>query len=91
MKIIIIVIALILSINSYSQTYPKDSVNAYGDKDTIAMNNIETSALSTVMTYSKSQEKVIIYRMENGNIYYTPSFFCDCDKCKNFKGLKKLK
>ncbi len=26
----------------------------------------------------------------NGNIYYKPAAFCECDKCKSYEGLKFL-
>lgn len=35
---------------------------------------------------------VEVYRIEKkGDFYFRPRFFCDCTRCKQFKGMKKLK
>ncbi len=46
-----------------------------------------------------SNQKFIIFNRDvtevikissNGEFLYTPKYFCDCKKCKKFKGMRKL-
>jgi hypothetical protein len=43
-----------------------------------------------IVFYSKEINNEIFQIRPNGDIYYTPRFFCNCDSCKSFKGMKFL-
>lgn len=45
---------------------------------------------SKILFYGKEINNKILEIRPNGDIYFTPSSFCDCKKCKSFKGMKFL-
>lgn len=95
MKKLILVILLIFSFSTQSQYCPNNVINGYVrfDRDPNDTTNYKISGdlLTSITTYNSRGEIIIIFKTEDGNIYFTPAYFCNCEKCINFKGLKKLR
>lgn len=79
-KIILVLIILQSTISCYSQT--QTFLLPIKVKKIIV-----DSLYFTNMQYPISKILII---MPNGDVYYDPSKFCDCKKCKEFNGLRKF-
>ena len=68
-----------------------DTPSPYLTSDTIQSGfTLRDLKPSKILFYGKEINTQILEIRPNGDIFYNPSSFCDCDKCKSFKGMKFL-
>jgi hypothetical protein len=88
MKKVLLFITLFISLASFGQEI-RNFAKLATDSNYISIGKMQ-DVNTSIKFYNTEIKGEVLNIRPNGDIYYTPSAFCDCDKCKEFKGMKFL-